>query len=181
MAAAVTEARWLRRTAGLGLRARWGLKFGTTDRGVAAGGKGRRGWVIYFPPARHNLSRGFSREHAERAFAIEEEADRRVCGEKRTVRGSERAAGSKRRMEKGCSVAVADASRWRYQETDVNGGKAILILRVGPCASRLMKERESGLWEKIQYSNGKHKSTDYKKKRVMYQTRFIVVLCKTIK
>lgn len=162
MAAAVTvtEARWLRRTAGLGLRARWGLKFGTTDRGVAAGGKGRRGWVIYFPPARHNLSRGFSREHAERAPAIEEEADRRVCGEKRTVRGSERAAGGKR-MEKGCSVAAADASRWRYQETDVNGGKAILILRVGPCASRLMKE--SGLWEKIQNSNGKHKSTDQKR------------------
>lgn len=38
--------------------------------------KGRRGWVIYFPPARHNLSRGFSREHAE-STAIEEELGRR--------------------------------------------------------------------------------------------------------
>lgn len=50
------------------------------DRLWTAGGEveeGRRGWVIYFPPARHNLSRGFSREHAESA-AIEEEAGRRV-------------------------------------------------------------------------------------------------------
>lgn len=61
------------------LRARWGLKFGTRPTGDGGGEveKGRRGWVIYFPPARHNLSRGFSREHAESA-AIEEEAGRRV-------------------------------------------------------------------------------------------------------
>lgn len=80
MAAAVTvtEAGWPRRTAGLapctlGIEVR-------DDRPGAAGEveKGRRGWVIYFPPARHNLSRGFSREHAESA-AIEEEAGRRVC------------------------------------------------------------------------------------------------------
>jgi len=58
------------------------LKFGTSDRGTAGEvEKGRRGWVIYFPPARHNLSRGFSREHAESA-AIEEEAGRRVCVER---------------------------------------------------------------------------------------------------
>lgn len=96
MAATVTEAGWPRRTAGLapctlGIEVR-------DDRPGAAGEveKGRRGWVIYFPPARHNLSRGFSREHAESA-AIEEEAGRRVCAcitcacvwkEKRTVRGS---------------------------------------------------------------------------------------------
>jgi len=64
--------------AGRTLCARWGLKFGTSDRGTAGEvEKGQRGWVIYFPPARHNLSRGFSREHAESA-AIEEEAGRRV-------------------------------------------------------------------------------------------------------
>lgn len=44
--------------------------------GVDEQEKGRRGWVIYFPPARHNLSRGFSREHAE-STAIEEELGRR--------------------------------------------------------------------------------------------------------
>lgn len=82
MAAAVTatEAGWSRRTAGLapctlGIEVR-----DDQPRGGGAAGeveKDRRGWVIYFPPARHNLSRGFSREHAESA-AIEEEAGRRV-------------------------------------------------------------------------------------------------------
>lgn len=62
---------------------RWGLKFGDGTGGwrgrravVDEQEKGRRGWVIYFPPARHNLSRGFSREHAE-STAIEEELGRR--------------------------------------------------------------------------------------------------------
>lgn len=83
MAAAVTAtvAGWPRRTAGLapctlGIEVR-----DDQPRGREEGGgeveKDRRGWVIYFPPARHNLSRGFSREHAESA-AIEEEAGRRV-------------------------------------------------------------------------------------------------------
>lgn len=67
----------------VGLCTRWGLKFGDGT-GLERRGramvdeqeKGRRGWVIYFPPARHNLSRGFSREHAE-STAIEEELGRR--------------------------------------------------------------------------------------------------------
>lgn len=91
MAAAVTvtEAGWPRRTAGLapctlGIEVR-------DDRPREGGGaaeeveKGRLGWVIYFPPARHNLSRGFSREHAESA-AIEEEAGRRVRREENRKR-----------------------------------------------------------------------------------------------
>lgn len=86
MAAAVTatEAGWPRRTAGLapctlGIEVRDdqpGAEGGTGE-GAGEVEKDRRGWVIYFPPARHNLSRGFSREHAESA-AIEEEAGRRV-------------------------------------------------------------------------------------------------------
>lgn len=65
----------------VGLCTRWGLKFGDGAGGgrravVDEQEKGRRGWVIYFPPARHNLSRGFSREHAE-STAIEEELGRR--------------------------------------------------------------------------------------------------------
>lgn len=56
--------------------------------------KGQRGWVIYFPPARHNLSRGFSREHAESA-AIE--PGRRVWREENRKR-----VGSKGKGGKGC-------------------------------------------------------------------------------
>lgn len=116
-AVTVTEAGWPRRTAGLvpctlGIEVRDG-------RPGAAGEveKGRRGWVIYFPPARHNLSRGFSREHAE-SGAIEEEAGRRVRREENRKRvGRYRVAGWK----KGAAVVAADASRWRYQGTDVNG------------------------------------------------------------
>lgn len=84
MAAAVTAtvAGWLRRTAGLapctlGIEVRDDQPRGREERGGGEVEKDRRGWVIYFPPARHNLSRGFSREHAESA-AIEEEAGRRV-------------------------------------------------------------------------------------------------------
>ena len=49
-------------------------------------GPGGKGWVIYFPPARHNLSRGFSRKHAESA-AIEKKRkrDREREGWKRRV------------------------------------------------------------------------------------------------
>lgn len=78
MAAAVTatEAGWPRRTAGLACTL--GIEVRNDQLGAAGEvEKDRRGWVIYFPPARHNLSRGFSREHAESA-AIEEEAGRRV-------------------------------------------------------------------------------------------------------
>lgn len=76
MAAAVTvtEAWWPRRTRGWLLRCALGIEVRDERPGPAGEvEKGRRGWVIYFPPARHNLSRGFSREHAE-SDAIEEEA-----------------------------------------------------------------------------------------------------------
>lgn len=42
-----------------------------------------------------------------------------MCRKKRTVRGSARWEG----WIKGAAVAAADASRWRYQGTDVNGGE----------------------------------------------------------
>lgn len=91
--------------------------------------KGRRGWVIYFPPARHNLSRGFSREHAE-STAIEEELGRR----ERREESSKREGRDRGRVEKGWSAgggggagarAAAAATRSGHQETDVNGGKSI--------------------------------------------------------
>lgn len=121
MAAAVTatEAGWPRRTAGLapctlGIEVRddqpWGEERGTAGKVE----KDRRGWVIYFPPARHNLSRGFSREHAESA-AIEEEAGRCV----RKEENRKRVGPVGRGWIKGAAVAAADASRWRYQGTDV--------------------------------------------------------------
>lgn len=83
--------------------------------------KGRRGWVIYFPPVRHNLSRGFSREHAE-SIAIEEEVGRYVREEKRTIRGLAPEEGWK----KGFADIAAGASRWRYQETNVDESKVYL-------------------------------------------------------
>lgn len=57
-----------------------------------------------------------------------------MCRKKRTVRGSARWEG----WIKG--AAVTDASRWRYQGTDVM--EAILILRVGSCTLRSMKESD---------------------------------------
>lgn len=84
VAVTVTEAWWPRRARGL-VSCTLGIEV-RDERPVAVGEveKGQQGWVIYFPPARHNLSRGFSREHAESA-AIEEEAGQvGVCGEKRT-------------------------------------------------------------------------------------------------
>lgn len=105
--------------------------------------KGRRGWVIYFPPARHNLSRGFSREHAE-STAIEEElgrggqAGRSGCGG-RGWKSSKREGRDRGRVEKGwkgwCAVggggvaAATAATRSGHQETDVNGGK-VYVLRM---------------------------------------------------
>lgn len=55
-----------------------------------------------------------------------------MCRKKRTVRGSARWEG----WIKG--TAAADASRWRYQGTNVM--EAILILRVESCTLRSMKE-----------------------------------------
>lgn len=45
-----------------------------------------------------------------------------MCRKKRTVRGSAWWEG----WIKGTAVAAADASLWRYQETDVNGGEVYL-------------------------------------------------------
>lgn len=42
-----------------------------------------------------------------------------MCRRKRAVRGSDEWDG----WIKGAAVAAADASRWRYQGTDVNGGE----------------------------------------------------------
>lgn len=45
-----------------------------------------------------------------------------------------RAAGARGGWRKGAAVAAADAGRWRYQGTDVNGGKVYLsyVLDLAP-------------------------------------------------
>lgn len=71
---------------GSSVGAHWGSCYGCViGVGFGVGGKrglpgaregpGGKGWVIYFPPARHNLSRGFSRKHAE-SDAIEKKRKR---------------------------------------------------------------------------------------------------------
>lgn len=68
-----------------------------------------------------------------------------MCAGKRTVRGlAERG----ERWKKGAGVAAGDASRWRYQGTDVNGGEVCLsyvsVLCVGEFAFDEKIEFEKG-------------------------------------
>lgn len=135
------EEGWRRRQRGCRwVRARWGLKFGTAwGRGGEAveQEKGRRGWVIYFPPARHNLSRGFSREHAE-STAIEEELGGRG-GRAAGWKVAKGRVGTEKGWKKGGHVgggggvaAATPATRSGHQETDVNGGKVYVLRMLVP-------------------------------------------------
>lgn len=49
-----------------------------------------------------------------------------MCRKKRTVRGSARWEGWIKGAAVAAAAAAADASRWRYQGTDVNGGEVYL-------------------------------------------------------